>query len=92
MPSQTDLAQKIMDEIKTSGPMPIDTFMARALGDFEHGYYMKQDPFGVAGDFITAPEVSQVFGEMLGFGQQILRCVIILKHSHWLSWGRGAVR
>lgn len=66
MPSQTDLAQKIMVEIKTSGPIPIDTFMARALGDVEHGYYMKQDPFGVAGDFITAPEVSQVFGEMLG--------------------------
>ena len=30
-----------------------------------HGYYMKGDPFGVSGDFITSPEITQVFGEVL---------------------------
>jgi NADH dehydrogenase [ubiquinone] 1 alpha subcomplex assembly factor 7 len=40
--------------------------MQLALGHPEHGYYITRDPFGVRGDFITAPEISQIFGEMLG--------------------------
>jgi NADH dehydrogenase [ubiquinone] 1 alpha subcomplex assembly factor 7 len=40
--------------------------MALALGHPEHGYYRKQDPLGRSGDFITAPEISQVFGELIG--------------------------
>ncbi len=40
--------------------------MALCLGHPEHGYYMTRDPFGVDGDFTTAPEVSQLFGEMIG--------------------------
>jgi NADH dehydrogenase [ubiquinone] 1 alpha subcomplex assembly factor 7 len=40
--------------------------MAIALGDPEYGYYRKADPLGRAGDFITAPEISQVFGEIIG--------------------------
>lgn len=40
--------------------------MTEALSHPEHGYYMKQDPFGTAGDFTTAPEISQVFGELIG--------------------------
>ena len=34
----------------------------------EHGYYATRDPLGVTGDFTTAPEISQMFGEMLGIG------------------------
>lgn len=40
--------------------------MATALGDPDHGYYRKKDPLGAAGDFITAPEISQMFGEIVG--------------------------
>ncbi|MBI3114161.1 MAG: SAM-dependent methyltransferase, partial [Rhodospirillales bacterium] len=40
--------------------------MTAALTDPEHGYYMRHDPFGRGGDFITAPEVSQMFGELIG--------------------------
>ena len=46
--------------------MPVADYMALALGHPEHGYYMKGDPFGMPGDFITAPEISQVFGELIG--------------------------
>ncbi len=40
--------------------------MALCLSDPVDGYYVKQDPFGAGGDFITAPEISQVFGELVG--------------------------
>ncbi len=40
--------------------------MAEALSHPEHGYYIKQNPLGMGGDFITAPEISQVFGELIG--------------------------
>ena len=59
-----------MDEILKSlirekGPLDIAEFMVLALGHPEHGYYMKGDPFGARGDFTTAPEISQMFGEMI---------------------------
>ena len=40
--------------------------MALCLTDPRHGYYMHRDPLGARGDFITAPEISQMFGELLG--------------------------
>lgn len=62
----TPLAQLIEAEIALTGPMPVARFMALALGHPEHGYYMRAEPFGRGGDFITAPEISQMFGELLG--------------------------
>lgn len=62
----TPLDKIIRSEIAANGPMGVDAFMALALGHPEHGYYMTRDPFGRGGDFITAPEISQMFGELLG--------------------------
>lgn len=56
----------LVTEILEQGPMNVERFMAQALAHPEHGYYMKQDPFGVDGDFTTAPEISQMFGELVG--------------------------
>ncbi len=68
----TPLARIIADQIHRSGPIPVSDYMALALGHAEHGYYRRQDPLGAAGDFTTAPEISQMFGELIG-----LWCVTI---------------
>jgi len=62
----TLLAEEIRVIIETEGPMPFDRFMELCLCHPRHGYYLTRDPFGVDGDFVTAPEISQVFGELLG--------------------------
>ena len=62
----TRLGEKIKALIRTNGPISVTDYFALCLADPEHGYYKTRHPFGHAGDFITAPEVSQLFGEMLG--------------------------
>lgn len=56
----------IKDSIKHDGPISVADYMQLALAHPEHGYYMKKDPLGVDGDFTTAPEISQIFGELVG--------------------------
>ena len=60
------LSLLLRQRIEQTGPISVADFMAVALGHPEHGYYPTRDPLGAAGDFITAPEISQMFGEIIG--------------------------
>lgn len=62
----TPLADRIASMIRASGPISVADYFAICLADPEHGYYKTRQPFGRTGDFVTAPEISQLFGEMLG--------------------------
>ena len=60
------LGDRLVARIRADGPMPLSDYMAACLLDPAEGYYATRDPFGAAGDFVTAPEISQMFGECLG--------------------------
>lgn len=62
MSLKEDLARRIT----ANGPMTLAEYMGLCLMHPEHGYYVTRDPLGAGGDFTTAPEISQMFGEMLG--------------------------
>ena len=79
MSAQTSpLKTRLIARIAAEGPMNIAGFMGAALFDPVDGFYPTRDPLGADGDFITAPEISQMFGEMLG-----LWCV-----QSWRDMGR----
>jgi NADH dehydrogenase [ubiquinone] 1 alpha subcomplex assembly factor 7 len=60
------LETEICRLIRIAGPMPIAEYMQLCLTHPQYGYYIKHDPIGAGGDFITAPEISQMFGELIG--------------------------
>ncbi len=62
----TPLAEILAARIAATGPITLADYMAEALMHPQHGYYSTRDPLGAAGDFTTAPEISQMFGELVG--------------------------
>jgi NADH dehydrogenase [ubiquinone] 1 alpha subcomplex assembly factor 7 len=76
----TELGRLIARRIAITGPITVADFMAEALGHPRLGYYRRTMPLGAAGDFTTAPEISQMFGEMVGAWLA----------ERWLAMGRPA--
>lgn len=74
----TPLARILAARIAAEGPISLADYMAECLLHPRHGYYATRDPLGATGDFTTAPEISQMFGEMLGL------CLA----QAWLDQGR----
>ena len=60
------LKQRLAREIALTGPMTVADYVHRCLHDPEGGYYAVRPRLGAEGDFITAPGVSQMFGELIG--------------------------
>ena len=61
----TPLAERLRRHIAHNGPISVSEYMAACLFDPQYGYYITQEPFGRNGDFVTAPEISQMFGELV---------------------------
>ena len=74
------LLDHLRARIQLNGPMSVADYMSECLLHPEFGYYSTRDPLGPQGDFVTAPEISQVFGELIG---------LCLAQS-WLDQGRPA--
>lgn len=62
----SQMQNHLINLIKNNGPISVADFMREALFHPNLGYYNQKNPFGKKGDFITAPEISQVFGELIG--------------------------
>ena len=77
----SELADHLRRRIALEGPLTVAEYMRECLVNPRHGYYMSGDPFGRGGDFTTAPEISQMFGELTG-----LWCAVV-----WRQMGSPAV-
>jgi NADH dehydrogenase [ubiquinone] 1 alpha subcomplex assembly factor 7 len=84
------LETEIRPRIAANGPISVAEYMALCLADPQHGYYTTRDPFGARGDFTTAPDVSQMFGELIGLWMAaVWREIGAPKPVHILELGPG---
>src|SRR6185503_8182294 len=77
---EAPLLASLRERIGRDGPMPVDQYMRVCQADPEHGYWQRAGSIGAGGDFITAPEISQVFGELIGVWSAVV----------WQGMGRPA--
>ena len=86
----TTLAAHLREVIAEEGPLPLDRFMSLALGHPTLGYYTTRDPLGAGGDFTTAPEISQMFGELIGlWAVEIWGSMGAPQRTHLVELGPG---
>lgn len=86
----TALETRIAALIAAQGPISVAQYMTLALHDPEAGYYATRDPLGRSGDFITAPEISQMFGELIGaWCAQVWNDQGKPKNTHLIELGPG---
>ncbi len=77
---ETPMATRIKERLRRTGPLSMNAYVNLCLSDPEHGYYATRDVIGQTGDFTTAPEISQIFGELIG-----LWCAVV-----WQQMGQPA--
>jgi SAM-dependent MidA family methyltransferase len=84
------LREDIIELVAQEGPITLEHYMSLALSHPTKGYYMTRDPFGAGGDFITAPEISQMFGELIGlFAQEAWRAAGAPSPTRLVELGPG---